>query len=190
MSTTKKKEKEEKEEKTKNTKKKEKEERRETRSSYRRGLGDYLFIQDAQIMISSVIAGGIAALIAFHPVSSVNLRSRAEPNHHVGTLNPILDSKQRQCLGETYPSNDDQCGICICETANFENQLLNDGVSEYAQNTESSADKDTWALPQRMEERCLKYLHTLSNGQPTMLIETHHFARSDGPSSTGSATGV
>ena len=113
--------------------------------------------------------------------NSINLRrrrARAEPLHHVGTLNPILNPTQRQCLGETYPSEDDRCGVCICETSKFENKLLDGGVDEYAE--AATDDSSTWALPQRMEERCLRYLHSLSTGQDTLFIETHDDGDGDG----------
>ena len=74
-------------------------------------------------------------------------------------------------MGETYPSDDDGCGVCICATAEFENKLLDGGVDEYAE--AATDDSSTWALPQRMEERCLRYLHSLSTGQDTFFIEAN-----------------
>ena len=113
---------------------------------------------------------------------------------HVGALNPILWPAQRQCLGETYPSPDDGCGSCICETADFENTLLDNGVSEYAEG-EATKDASTWALPQRMEERCLR-LMTQARGQPTLFIDMQEDPLIEIPLSGGStgaagdATGV
>ena len=114
---------------------------------------------------------GSTLLGSFNSINLRRRRARAEPLHHVGTLNPILNPTQRQCLGETYPSEDDRCGVCVCETSKFENKLLDGGVDEYAE--AATDDSSTWALPQRMEERCLRYLHSLSTGQDTLFIETH-----------------
>ena len=132
-----------------------------------------MFILDPPPPTSSIMRAILVGSTLLGLSTSINLRTRArtEPPtlHHVGTLSPILKPTQRQCLGETYPSDDDGCGVCICATAEFENKLLDGGVDEYAE--AATDDSSTWALPQRMEERCLRYLHSLSTGQDTFFIE-------------------
>ena len=107
--------------------------------------------------------------------NSINLRRRTTNPivNNVGTSNPILP-QTGMCLGDKYPLKSDGCGTCICETADYENDLLKQGVNEYASDVQNNNDDSTWALPQKMEERCLKYLHSLSVGipiAPTLFIE-------------------